>query len=1100
MTTSYNTILPFDQGARDFLARTGEKIVADRYLQKGGELKKGAIVVVILKVEQFGKMREIRELGRVKNINVGPNNKTTVDVELADGGEVTVDENMLDVLKEKAPHEMWKRIAKGVVKGIPKGNKTKWQKEFEWLLSNYQYIPGGRILSSMGSVDADGNEVQTTSYNCFVIPNVGPDSEDYAKSFGQTLEIQARSGGVGMNLSFLPPQGTIVPVTEVKRTRVQLVMDVWHPDLFDFVNETPMQDIENPYENSVKVVRITKEFKEALEQNKEWTFEFPDHKAFKTDEKYKNLSYDEEWNGNLEEWKQKGYPVETYDTVSASDVMDLLLEKNVTIVDGVLATKVNPGDSRGQIAKALGETWTHLIAGKKVAVVLSSLRPRNARVVGVNGRSSGAYSWGVLYDRANWAFAQGFGPVAIAQIMSIGCLLVIQGGSRRGALMIVLNDWHKDIKKFINAKRDMSLINGANISVGVSDKFMEAKEKDEDWTVGYVNVTDFEKYEKSYYYDEKDFIAEETISAKALWNEMMKAAHGSAEPGVIFMERYNRMSNSYYYADVISTNPCGEQGLPGWAICNLGAINLAKVANGWYDRPNKKTVFTNKELEKHVRKELSQFFDEEKTEFLLYHIDWELLERITRVGLRFQDAVIDATYYPFEENKKQQLSERRVGLGIMGLHDLMLYCGIKYGSEESEHFSDVLLGMIAEWCYLESSELAKENGAFPQYDEEKFLASGYMKYMASRKPHVIEAIKKNGGVRNVTTMTIAPTGTTGTMVGISTGCEPYYAWEYFRNSRLGTFMEAASIVQDYRDAHPEITPQGDFSDLPEHFVGSMDLTPEEHIRVQAALQRWIDSSISKTCNAPNTFTVEDVSNLYTKAYELGCKGVTIYVDGSRDTQVLETKKDEKEEVKETAQETKQTAVQPEEPVYKKKTRNNPLYGATYKKHTPMGSAYITINDDLETNLSREIFVNVGKAGSDVFAAFEALGRVITLYLMDSPNPNKEAALVKHLSGIGGQNSVGFGPNRITSVPDAIAKALIEHAETFPLRQLKKDALKPKTEVVKEVVEEKAQEIKEEVSSLRRATISRDYCPDCGLMSLVNEGGCNKCEACGYSKC
>lgn len=588
-----------------------------------------------------------------------------------------------------------------------------------------------------------------------------------------------------------------------------------------------------------------------------------------------------------------------------------------------------------------------------------------------------------------------------------------------------------------------------------------------------------------------------------------------------------------------------EQGLPGYAVCNLGAVNLAKVANGWYDRPTAKTEFKNKELEVRIKKELLRFFSEERAEFFLYHINWELLEEITRVGLRFQDAIIDSTFYPFDANRKQQLAERRVGLGIMGLHDLMLLCGVEYGSEESDGFSDVVMGMIAEWCYLESAELAKENGPFPNYKEELFLSSGYMAQMAERKPHVIEVIKKYG-VRNVTNMTIAPTGTTGTMVGISTGCEPYFAWEYFRNSRLGMFMEAVDIVRAYREAHDhtekkytkgylapgqvEIMPEelkgktkeeieeyregtyDEFDDLPSVFVTAMSLTPEQHVRVQAALQRWIDSSISKTCNAPSDYKVEDVKALYEKAYELGCKGVTIYRDQSRDTQVLETKREDKKgkDVVSSQEEVAVMAEQvSEEPrvEYVKKARNNPLYGATYKKKTPMGTAYITINDDPETGLARELFVNIGKAGSDIFAMSESLGRALTLFLKDSPNPNKEAAIVKHFSGVGGQNTVGFGPNKISSVADAVAKALMEHAETFPLRELnrlKSEAAEKEEERVQQAelpVQEVVAASKETgLTAMRRASIQRDICPECNQMTLVKKAGCNECENCGFSKC
>lgn len=1066
-------ILPTKKGDVGYLPPHRAKVIADRYFQKDGKLKKGALVVAIMEAEMWGKIREVRELGKVVNIKTLKNKKKKVEVKISDNSTIIVDEEKIDVLREKTPNDMWTRIATGVTKGMTRAQKERWIEEFIWLLEDFNYVPGGRINASMGAVDENGNPVKTTSYNCFVIPNVGPMLEDIATSFGRSLEIQARSGGVGMNMSFVQPQGSIVEETKIKRNNMQLVMDIWHPDVFNFLEESGLQDIENPYGHSFKTVRLNKAFRDAVEKNEDWVFEFPNTKV---------KGYDDIWDGDLTEWKKAGYETVTYETMPARDVMEKLIDGNVSIVDGVFAKPVIPGDSRDTIASALTEVWQHLVGQRSVAVMLSSLRPKNARVLGVNGRSSGAYSWGALYDRANWAFSQGFGPVAIADIMSIGCLLTLQGGSRRGALMIILNDWHQDIRKFIAAKQDEDLINGANISVGISDSFMEAKKEGLDWATGYVKPESFHQYDKAYSIKDSDFIQLETVKASDIWGDAIKSAHSSAEPGVVFIERFNKYSNSHYYAPLIATNPCGEQPLPGYGICNLGAVNLARVANGWIDRPSAKHEFENKKLEAHIKQELLQFFDEEKATKLLYHINWEQLERITRVGLRFQDAVIDATYYPFEENEKQQKGERRVGLGIMGLHDLMLYCGIQYGEVESEHFSDVVMGMIAEWCYLESTELAKENGPFETYVEDEYLKSEYMKNMAKRKPHVIEEIKKYG-VRNVTTMTIAPTGTTGTMVGVSTGCEPYFAFEYLRNSRVGSFMEKAEIVQEYFDAHP------DEKELPDYFITANKMKAIQHIRVQAALQRWVDSSISKTTNAPSTFTVEDTNECYEKAYELGLKGMTIYVDQSRGKQVLENvDKEEEEEVVD------------EKPKYKKKKRNNPLYGATYQKRTPMGPAYITINDDLDEGNAREIFVNIGKAGSDVFAANEALGRMITLYLKDSPNPNKEAVLVKHLSGIGGQNAVGFGPNRILSVPDAIAKALIEHAETFPLRHLSIENSKDVSDEKLEKKEPVAAGVKEEKQDLRKASASLDLCPECGQMSLMSQGGCNECTNCGYSKC
>lgn len=720
-----------DFNESDLLGSTGEKIVADRYLQKGGAIEIGKLAVVVLDKE-----KSLHEIAKIKEVN---EKEKRALIELKDGYTKEIEFEHIKVLKETAPRQMWERISSGLALG-----DEKMKNDFNELLKGWKYVPGGRINASMGSVDDKGDKVKTTSYNCFVIPNVGSKVEDYAESFSKTLEIQARSGGVGMNLSLLPPQGEIVEKKEVNKTDLQLIMEVWHPDLFEY--------LETDYPNSTKVVKINKEFKKFVLDNKEWNLIFPDT----THEKY-----DEEWDGNIDEWIDKGYPINHYKKIKAQELYEKILNSGAVVTEDVLIAKeVIPYDSREKIAEALGKEWKYLIDGKKVSVNLSTLRPRYNKVHGVNGYSSGAYSWGTLYDKGNWAYAEGFGPVAIAEIMSTGCLLIIQGGSRRGALMIVLNDWHKDILKFVEAKKDLKLINGANISIGISDKFMEAKKENKNWSIGYVETKNYKNYDGSYYIDEKDFKITEKIKPKYLWDLAMKAAHGSAEPGVLFIERSNKLSNSYYYNPVIATNPCGEQFLPKYGICNLGAVNLAKFVNGWYDKEIKEQKFSNSKLKDYLKKELLIHFDENKTNDLLNLIKWEELEKTVRMGLRFQDRVIDTTYYPLKENEDNQMAERRIGLGIMGLHDMMLYSGIKYGSEESVKFIDVLMGMIAEWCYLESAELAKENGPFEKFELDKFLESGYMKHMSERKPHVVEAIKKYG-IRNVTTMTIAPTGTTG---------------------------------------------------------------------------------------------------------------------------------------------------------------------------------------------------------------------------------------------------------------------------------------------------------------------------------------------------
>ena len=749
------SMLPFT--AEDFLGATGERIVADRYLMK--DVTKSSLQVGSLVVAVLDKKRAYHELARVVSVDEA---KHEVTVELKDGVQETLPDTQVDVLLETSPRQMWRRVAKGAA-AVTK-NPELWEEKFYQLQSRWRYVPGGRINASMGT------GMQTTSYNCFVIPSVGPTLRDYAESFGQTLEIQARSGGVGMNLSRIPPQGSLVPVsTENRKDALKLVLDVWHADVSEFLN--------TDYPNSTKVIRLNREFLRAVDEDATWQFVFPDTSA---------EGYDETWNGRIEDWLAAGGEVVRSEHVSARALYREILASGALVLSDLVGTVLYPGDQRSTIAATLADMWERMAEGKQVSVVLSSLRPRYSYVRGVNGRSSGAYSWGLLYDKGNQVFGDGFGPVGVGEIMSVGCQLTLQGGSRRGALMLILNDRHADILKFIRCKQVDGVITGANISVGISEEFMAAKAANEDWQIGYVpesEVSAFDGQFEAWLQAGRPFNVHDTLSAQALWDELVTSAWKSAEPGVVFLGRANQMSNSYYFNPLVATNPCGEQPLPAYGICNLGAVVLSRFAAGFEDS-GETIQFTDLEKEAVIRGWLEKHFDADRAEFLLHHVKWEELEETTRSGIRFQDAVIDATYYPFEENRRNQMAERRVGLGIMGLHDLLLYCGIRYGSPESVKFIDVVMGMMAEWAYLESVELAKENGPFPNFDAEKFMQSGFMKQMAAERPHVAEAIREHG-VRNVTTMTIAPTGTTGTMVGCSTGCEPYYAWSVFPQLTAG---------------------------------------------------------------------------------------------------------------------------------------------------------------------------------------------------------------------------------------------------------------------------------------------------------------------------
>ena len=775
----------------------------------------------------------------------------------------------------------------------------------------------------------------------------------------------------------------------------------------------------------------------------------------------KQAEWSQKFRGILEDWKL----VPGGRIAAGAGASDELTLFNCYVIP-------SPKDSRGGIMETLSEMTEIMARGGGVGINLSSLRPRRAVVKGVNGSSSGAVSWGGLFS-----YTTG---------------LIEQGGSRRGALMLMMNDWHPDVLDFITVKQTMGQVTNANLSVCVSNAFMKAVKEDLDWELVFPDTTD-EDYTEVWDGDLDKWKAAgrkvvhfRTVKAREIWHTIIESAWKSAEPGVVFMEYYNQMSNSWYFNPIICTNPCGEQGLPGWGVCNLSAINL------------------------------SRFYDEEQ-----HDVNWEDLAVTTRYSVRFLDNVITKTPYHFEENEENQKKERRVGLGTMGLAELMIKLNIRYGSPESLEFLDKLYGFIAKEAYLASAEIAAEKGAFPAFDADKYLQSGFMKVMTEVYPEVGEAIREQG-IRNVTLITQAPTGSTGTMVGTSTGIEPYFAFKYYRQSRLGFDEQFVPIAQDWMDAHPG-------EELPDYYVTAMSLSAEDHIRVQAAIQRWVDSSISKTANCPSDFTVEDTKRLYELAFDLGCKGVTIYRDGSRDVQVLQTEKKEDKEAKEakdakasaaseaaSTQEPADNANQSgntsiaasQKPVEDKQYKKRPqvLHGATYKINTPFGMAYITIND--LNGIPSEIFLNVGKAGSDVFAMAEALGRVCSLFLRYGDHGHKVELLIKHLKGIGGSGAIGFGPNRVESIADAVAKALEIHVQGDHFGGDHDPA--PVAATVDHHQEEHTAHAHEHGHDhdhdhgidLRYSApaASRDLCPSCGSASLINIEGCKTCSNCGYSKC
>jgi ribonucleoside-diphosphate reductase alpha chain len=390
----------------------------------------------------------------------------------------------------------------------------------------------------------------------------------------------------------------------------------------------------------------------------------------------------------------------------------------------------------------------------------------------------------------------------------------------------------------------------------------------------------------------------------------------------------------------------------------------------------------------------------------------------------------------------------------MGLAEILIRLGLRYGSDESIKFIDKLYGYIAKSAYLASVELAQEKGRFPAYTDE-FLQSGFMKKMPEK---VRDEVSKHG-IRNMTILTQAPTGSIATMVGTSTGIEPFFDWCYTRLSQLGVDYEYVKVYAEWKETHPN-------EPLPDYFVKASDITTDEHVAVQAAVQRWVDASISKTVNLPCKATKDDVSNVFKKLYQSGCKGGTVYRDGSRKEQVLNRQEQSEAEEGVSVPTEHRTEHGVKELPYKRQ-------GATVSMKTPSGTAHITMNHD-EKGQPFEVFVEIGKAGSAIKAMAECIGRLISLIFRLEPIPPKERALkiIEQLSGIGGAQSVGFGKNKVLSLPDAISKALAEHYE-LPL--------------IKDV-------------TVSPNNLSADICPICGQSSYVREEGCTHCISCGYSEC
>ncbi len=714
----------------------------------------------------------------------------------------------------------------------------------------------------------------------------------------------------------------------------------------------------------------------------------------------------------------------------------------------------------------------------------SRLRPAGSMVKTSAGEATGPVGFLRVYDHA-------FGEIA-------------QGGTRRGANMGILRVDHPDVEDFIHCKTNENAITNFNISLGITDAFMQAVENDTDWDLRFPDVhsPEYKKFSGTIEAAERAGVpikVHKTVKARELFDKFVSQAHHNGEPGALFLDAANRANPVPHLYDLEATNPCGEQWLGPYENCCLGSINLAE----------------------HCGKDGK--------------VDWLKLQRTTELAAEFLDHVVDKNAYvpAVPELRQSALNARRIGLGIMGLADLMYHCGIRYGSEESLEFCGQVMEFVRYHAMKTSVRLAQEKGPFPAiegsiYDRHNMRWTPPTPLEAYTRDwqrpeinwdEIVEGILKYG-IRNAAQTTVAPTGTIGTVAGCEGyGCEPVFALAYVRHvNDRGTDLKLNYVSPHFKNALDatnlteetknqiidKVLENGSCQNielLPQHirqvFVVSSDITADEHIRIQAALQRFVDNSLSKTINFPAGTTEEEVKNAFMYAWKLGCKGITVYITGSRDKVVLETKATMQ------AKESGGDAVTELAGLYgediesqlrlwkdTKRPRPRTLHGYTYSIETPLGKAFITINEN-GGNQPFEVFINTAKAGSETAAHSEAMGRLISYVLrIASPiEPRERLKLVmEQLAGIGGGRSLGFGPNRVRSLPDGIAKALDDYLyqqhwqkeipapEPLPKEQLAIPGITPESRPLGEL------------------------CPECGQATLINEEGCSKCYTCGHSEC
>jgi len=685
-------------------------------------------------------------------------------------------------------------------------------------------------------------------------------------------------------------------------------------------------------------------------------------------------------------------------------------------------------DSMEGIFKTLEEASQLQQQGSGLGFAWHLLRPAGYSAKRTMGKASGPVSFLKVYDTA-------FGT--------------IKQQGRHGANMGVMNVDHPDILEFIDCKRKEGDIRNFNISVGLTDDFMkQVKENSKElWMCKW---KDTEMLPRQIIRDEYGSIKElkeVKITASELFDRLIRSAWTNGEPGVIFPDTVNLTNPLPKLGKIEACNPCGEQMLHAGDVCNLGSIILDKyVVDG--------------------------------------AIDWDRMGYVVRNSVRMLDNVVDMFDHTVERVQIMSQNNRRLGLGVMGFADMLFDLQIGYDTKEGRQVAEKVMNFITTEAHKTSQQLAEEKGVFPNYNLSIFADSGTK-------------------MRNAALTTVAPTGSISMLSDVSSGIEPYFSLAYYKKmmaegNEEDLFYVNRHFLQTLKDREifstdlvAKVVDNGGsvqgMKEIPEDiqkvFVTSMDISAESHIKMQAAFQKYTDNSISKTVNFKNSATVDDMKQGYMTAWELKCKGCTVYRDGSRELQVLSTEKtkinststvDSNEIINKWLDSQQDFIIRPRK-----------MSGNTYKQETPFGDCYITINSD-ENNNPFEVFITIGKAGSDISAFAESLGRMISLNLRmpSAMSVDKRVReIVDNLIRIGGSTSVGFGKNRVNSLPDAVSRVLLDHIGSVKVTE-------------KQPINKTAETNKNE----KQLGLLADICPECGVASLVKEEGCQKCYTCGYSKC